>query len=95
MSASVEHDLTLHEFNKEELKEAGVIIDYIDEGLPTSEDPGARGIKKKWEFNPYIRWVLLGFLMLAVLLIIGIGLIRIESVSPREMENFVQGCRFF
>lgn len=75
-------DTSIEEFNKEQLEEAGVVIDYdqISSMKKIKVERANRSPKKN---NKYLRWIFLGFLFLALFIIMYIGNQLIDS---RQMK---------
>lgn len=69
---------SIEEFNKEHLEEAGVVIDYnqISSMKKIKVEQTNKSDKKN---NKYLRWIFLGFLFLALFIIMHIGNQLIES----------------
>ena len=100
----INYESNLQEFTKEELEEAGIIIDYIDEAHELSKHLPKAHEKKMWRLKHYMRWILLIILIFFVTIIIGVGMIQINQVNLAErnvvMEhkvamNFTEGSSVF
>lgn len=75
-------DTSIEEFNKEHLEEAGVVIDY-DQINSLNKIKVERTNKPPKKNHKYLRWIFLGFLFLALFIIMYIGNQLIES---RQMK---------
>lgn len=76
-------DVTIEEFNKKDLQEAGVLIDYNQE----TEIKIDQNKDKKRSSNGWIRFFYLGILVIFLCLIMRIGFILIEDQNVIGVSN--------
>lgn len=75
-------DLTLEEFNKKDLQEAGVLIDYdSDTELEINSN---KGCKKRPRGS---RWIFLGILMVLLFIVMSVGFTLIEHQEKTVSSN--------
>jgi len=80
----INYESNLQEFTKEELEEAGIIIDYIDEAHEMTKNLQKDHEKKIWKLKRYMRWILLVVLIFFVAIIIGVGMVQIKQINLAE-----------
>jgi magnesium-transporting ATPase (P-type) len=82
----INYETNVQEFTKEELEEAGIIIDYIDEEHEMAKVLPKYDEKKMGKWKHYMRWMLLVILIFFVAIIIGVGMVQMNR-SERELAT--------
>jgi len=74
----------LNKMNKEELEDAGVIIDYLNEDEELIEEMKNKNPRKRWKLKKSQRWILLMILVFFVITIVKLGMVHIEYEKGME-----------
>jgi len=79
--------LVYEEFNKEDLKEAGVVLEYKDDVIK-EKDSNDRNVTKKRK--DWLRCLMFLFLVLSFLLLIFVGNLRLSNHEPEVKSGLEQ-----
>lgn len=82
--------LVYEEFNKEDLKEAGVVLEYTNH---VTKEQNYNGKKETRKRKDWLRYLMFLFLVLSFLLLIFVGSLRISSYE-NEIEKSTEYSDF-
>ena len=79
-------DVTVEEFNKKDLEEAGVLIDY-DSDNEIEINSNKRNKKRPSYQSSWSRWIFLGILMVRLVIVMFAGHVLIEQQEKSFFSN--------
>lgn len=80
-------DVKVEEFNKKDLQEAGVLIDYDCEN-EIEINSNKRNKKTPGNQSRWLKFIFLGVLMILLLIVIRVGFVLIDQKETSEFSNF-------
>ena len=79
-------DVTVEEFNKKDLEEAGVLIDY-DSDNEIEINSNKRNKKRRSYLSSWCRWIFLGILKVLLVIVMFAGHVLIEQHEKSFFSN--------